>query len=223
MTDGVSATVLVTAFTAGVATFFAPCAFPLLLGYVGYYVGTVSPDRPVEGALARGLAGSVGILFVFGGVGLLGIAIGRRLVGRLVVAEPLVGTAVIALGLVLLSGRTPTVHVALPRRSTTVLGFALFGGAYALAAAGCFAPAFLFVVLQGTTVSPLTGVALTLAYAAGTSLLFLATTVAVAVGHDVSVRSLPVSPPTLRRLAGAVVVASGAVQLYRSVELLAQG
>ena len=53
------------AFSAGVATFFAPCAFPLLPGYVAYYLGHGAGDatpssrptrvRRAAGSRTRGL------------------------------------------------------------------------------------------------------------------------------------------------------------------------
>ena len=51
------------AFSAGAATFFAPCAFPLLPGYVGYYLGKTgdgTPDGPLSTRLGR--AAVVGLL-----------------------------------------------------------------------------------------------------------------------------------------------------------------
>lgn len=33
---------------AGVTTFFGPCAFPLLPGYVGYYLSQTDANRPTD-------------------------------------------------------------------------------------------------------------------------------------------------------------------------------
>ena len=52
--------VVVFAASAGVATFLAPCAYPLLPGYVGYYVGR--EEATLAGALSRGLAATLGAL-----------------------------------------------------------------------------------------------------------------------------------------------------------------
>ncbi|MFC4247526.1 cytochrome C biogenesis protein, partial [Natribaculum luteum] len=38
MVDASITPTLAFAFTAGLATFFSPCAYPLLPGYVGFYV-----------------------------------------------------------------------------------------------------------------------------------------------------------------------------------------
>lgn len=42
------------AFTAGVLTFFAPCAYPLLPGYISYYLGHSTTDKEERPSLANG-------------------------------------------------------------------------------------------------------------------------------------------------------------------------
>jgi len=54
---------VVFALTAGVATFFSPCAYPLLPGYVGFYVSrTDGDDASLGGATIRGIAAGSGVL-----------------------------------------------------------------------------------------------------------------------------------------------------------------
>lgn len=82
--DNVS--LIVFAFTAGVFTFFAPCAYPLLPGYVSYYLGqtateTASPraNGGVEpSAITRSLTGTFNLFF--------GRALARRLARAIVVS-----------------------------------------------------------------------------------------------------------------------------------------
>ena len=52
MTD-VGALRLGFAFSAGVATFFAPCAYPLLPGYVAFYLGDAGPSATLGGRPRR--------------------------------------------------------------------------------------------------------------------------------------------------------------------------
>lgn len=86
MTGAVPGTgVLTFALGAGLTTFFAPCAFPLLPGYVGYSLqqsripGVAAAGAAAAGALAT-LAAVSGLAFVFG----------RTLTGLLPAFEPLV-------------------------------------------------------------------------------------------------------------------------------------
>ncbi len=210
------------AFVAGVATFFSPCAYPLLPGYVGYYAtqAEAGDRRPDGGALVRGLAAGAGVLRVFGALAAVAIAVGQAGFERLVVFEPLVGAAFVGFGLLVVLDRAPSLRVALPARRTSVLGFSIFGAVYALAAAGCVVPVFLGVFLGALTAPP-AGAALVMgAYAGGVSLLMVAATVATGVGVALGTSRLVGYGELLKRLAGAVMVVAGLGQLYLSVVVL---
>lgn len=207
-------------FSAGVASFFAPCAFPLLPGYVGYYAATVDTDVSLGNAAARGGAAALGVLAVFGAFALVVATAGRSLLHQVQYVEPVIGIALIVLGASLAVDRMPTWHVQLPGRRASVLGFGVFGAGYALAASGCFAPVFVAVLLEAMTLS-LAGSLLTVgAFAVGMAGLLFATTVAIAIGHDAGGSSLPAYADRIKPVAGAVVVVAGAYQLYESLALL---
>lgn len=216
----VDATVVAGAFSAGVFSFFAPCAFPLLPGYVGYYVTSVDAEVPFSGALARGAAAGLGAAAVFGGIALVVATAGRSVLNQLRYLEPLVGLALIALGLLLVVDRVPTLHVQLPGRRTSVLGFGLFGAGYAVAAAGCFVPVFVAVIVEAMTLSPVGSVLTVGAFAGGMAGLLLAATVAIAIGHDVGAGTIPRYADRIKPIAGLVIVAAGVYQLYESAILL---
>jgi len=149
MTDISLATNVPFAVTAGVATFFSPCAYPLLPGYVGFYVNSVDADSAsVLGAGARGLAAAVGVLATFALLAGATVRIGYSTLANITVFETLVGGLLIVFGLLVVFGRTPSISVPLPKRRTGVFGFGLFGAGYALAGAGCVAPVFLGVVAR---------------------------------------------------------------------------
>ncbi|MFB6079767.1 MAG: cytochrome c biogenesis protein CcdA [Haloferacaceae archaeon] len=210
------------AFGAGVATFFSPCAYPLLPGYVGYYASRTAPDRegaPVGGALARGAAASVGVLAVFGVLLAAIAAVGQTAVARMTLLEPVVGLVLVVLGVATLADRMPDVEVALPKRRTTVAGFVAFGAVYAVAAAGCVLPVFAGVVIQALAL-PLPGsLAVVGAYAVGIAALMTAVTVVTALGVSVGT-GLAQYVDGVVRVAGAVMVVAGVGQLYLSIAVL---
>ncbi|MDL5362270.1 cytochrome c biogenesis CcdA family protein [Halalkalicoccus sp. NIPERK01] len=210
------------AFGAGVATFFSPCAYPLLPGYVGYYVSRAETGtrRPVGGALLRGLAAGAGVLTVFGALAALAVGVGQAGFERLVLFEPVVGAALVGAGLLVVLGRGPSLRVVLPERRTGVLGFAVFGAVYALAAAGCVVPVVLGVFLGAVARPPLEAALVVGAYAGGVSLLMVAATVATGVGVALGTERLVGYGERLKRLAGAVMVVAGLGQLYLSVVVL---
>lgn len=208
------------AFSAGVFSFFAPCAFPLLPGYVGYYVASVDSEVSLGGAVARGGAAGLGAGLVFAGLALVVVTLGRSILSQLQYLEPLVGLSLIVLGLFLVFDRMPTFHVQLPGRRASILGFGLFGAGYAIAAAGCFAPVFVAVMLEAMTLSAAGSVITIAAFAFGLAGLLLAATVAVAIGHDVGAGTIPRYTDRIKPIAGVVIVAAGVYQLHETALLL---
>lgn len=208
------------AFSAGVFSFFAPCAFPLLPGYVGYYVASVDEEVSLGGAMSRGGAAGLGAAVVFAAIAVVVVTVGRSILTRLQYVEPLVGLLLIALGILLVVDRMPTLHVQLPGRRESVLGFGLFGAGYAIAAAGCFAPVFVAVLLEAMTLSAVGSVITIGAFAVGLGGLLLAATVAVAIGHDVGAGTIPKYTDRIKPIAGLVIIAAGIYQLHEAALLL---
>lgn len=205
------------AVSAGVATFLAPCAYPLLPGYVGYYVGR--EDADVGGAVVRGGAAAGGALVALALVAALLFAAGTALVSRLALLEPVVGVALVGLGVLFVLDRAPTLHLQLPERRASVGGFAAFGGVYALAAAGCVVPVFLGVVTQSLTLPAAQAAVALLAYAVAAAVPLAAVTVLGALGSDV-VGGLSEHVGSVQRLAGGVMVLAGLWQVVVSVRFL---
>lgn len=208
------------AFAAGAATFFAPCAFPLLPGYVGYYLGQDDGPIPVGRRLRRaaavGAVASLGFFLVYAALAGFVVASGTRALAGISVLEPVVGALLIVLGAGMASGRVDpaALHVRLPERERSPSGFLLFGIAYAAAAAGCTAPVFVGVATLGLSTGPV-GAVLTLgAYAAGMSVLLIAVTGLSALGKGAVLRAASHSADRVARAAGALLVLAGIAQIY---------
>ena len=215
--DPAFAGTLAFAFSAGVATFFAPCAYPLLPGYVGYYLSQDEAD--LGGAMVRGGAATGGALAVLALVGWLLVSLGTRFVANLAFLEPVVGLGLVALGLVVLSGRAPTVHLLLPAHRSSVPGFALFGGVYAVAAAGCVVPIVFGVVTQALTLPTEQAVTVVGVYAAAVSLPLFGVTLLSAVGGD-ALRGLSQHVGSIQRVAAVVMIVAGVAQVGLSLSYL---
>jgi len=204
---------------AGVATFFSPCAYALLPGYVGYYVSNAETGGPsLEGAVVRGVAAVVGVLAVFTTLGVIAAAVGETLQPIFPALELTVGAVLLVFGGLLVADWEVGLTVRLPERRASVLGFAGFGALYALAAAGCVAPLFLAVIVQSLTLSP-TGTLLVVCGYAGTfAALLLSATVATALGHDLAASTVAPYATVASRLAGVVVLLAGASQILIAVQ-----
>lgn len=212
------------AFGLGTATFFAPCALPLLPGYIAYFLGQDGDESAAPNGLAGrlgravtvSLTTSLGILAVYVLLGLVVYLIGTELLGSISVLELVVGVLLIGLGAYMASGRTVSapVRITLPERRRGVLGYFAFGVIYAAAAAGCTAVLFIGVAGIAVSAGPLTGLAVLGAYAAGMAVLLTAVTVLSALGRGVIVGRLAANTQRIRRVAGVVLVLAGIVQIY---------
>lgn len=217
------------ALGAAVATFFSPCAYALLPGYVGYYVsaseeavgdnaaavdGGESAESLLPGALLRGMAASFGVVSVFAALTVGVLLVGRSIEPVIGMLEPLVGVGLVVLGGAVLLDYSPDRHVTLPQRRSSVTGFAVFGAGYAVAGAGCVAPLFLAIVLKAATLPPVSTVIVLGAYAVGFGGLLVGATVAIAVGRDALFARMSSHRKTIDTAAGIALVAAGGWQLF---------
>lgn len=229
MIDAPLATTILFALTAGVATFFSPCAYPLLPGYVGFYASQTDSDRAtLGGAIGRGLIAGVGVLGTF--ALLLGAAfwIGHETLSGVVLFEPLVGAVLVVFGVLVVFDRAPSLSIALPKRRSSVAGFGIFGAGYALAAAGCVAPLFIGVVGRALSMPPVRGAAVLGTYVGSITLLMVSLTVAAGMGLVAGSTGLGLlgdnrlaaAGPILERVAGGLMIVAGLGQLYLAVFVL---
>jgi len=211
--DGTLLNDVVLAVGTGVATFFSPCAYALLPGYVGVYLGSGDDDGSLADDAVHGLAAAVGVVVVVGATIAAIAAVGEPIRQLVTVAEPLVGLALAGFGLLLLRGSSVGWHLPLPDQRPGVVGFGIFGGVYAIAAVGCVAPLFFGLVLNALR----SGVAETLlvvgVYGGTIAALLLGTTFAIGMGYEVAELKLARLSVVGQRLGGGLLVVAGAVQL----------
>jgi len=207
---------LVFAASAGLATFFAPCAFPLLPGYVGYYVQQSESESP---GITSALAAAVGSVAALGIVAGLAFALGQQLTTLLPLLEPVVGVGLVVFGLLVFFDRIPKATISLPQRPESVFGFGLFGAVYVLAAAGCVVPLFLGVVTQALTLSLPSGVVMLGVYVGSVTAPLVGVTLLTSVGVE-SWREFGRYAGRMKRVAAGVMIAAGIGQLYLSIVVL---
>lgn len=205
------------AATAGAATFFAPCAYPMLPGYIAYFLGDDAGDAiAISRAVVVGLTASAGLFTVY--VGLVGIVttVGAETLSNLSLVGLGVGVLLVVLGVAMFFdvGDTASVVPQLPHRRRSLGGYFAFGVVYAVAAAGCTAPLFIGVVLWGVGHGPTTVLVTVTAYATGMAVLLVATTIATALGRSVALNWIAPRGDRLKRAAGALLVAAGIAQVY---------
>jgi cytochrome c-type biogenesis protein len=210
------------AFSAGVATFFAPCAFPLLPGYVAFYLGR-GEGAPTAGRVSRlwraagvGLLVSLGFFLVYGVLAATVAALGAGALADIALLEVVVGGLLVVLGTATATGRLDATafHLPLPERQRSAVDFVLFGVVYGVAAAGCTAPVFVALALFALGNGPV-GAAVTLgAYALGMSVLMVAVTLLTAFGREGLLGTLRRNTRRVSRVAGVLLVLAGLAQIY---------
>lgn len=221
MIDAATLSTLGFALIAGVGTFFSPCAYPLLPGYVGYYVSQTDGEQAsLVGALSRGIAAAIGVLATLGVLVGIAFEISHSRMENLQYVEPVVGVLLLGFGLLLVFDRAPSLSIPLPRRRSSVLGFAVFGAGYALAAAGCVASLFTGVVARSVSLPAAEGVLVLGTYVGSIVLLMVSLTVATGMGLVASAGRLAAYSEHLERFAGVVMIVAGLGQLYLSVVIL---
>ncbi|MFP8952906.1 cytochrome c biogenesis CcdA family protein [Natrialbaceae archaeon A-arb3/5] len=207
------------AFSAGTVTFLAPCAFPMLPGYVAYYLGD-DADRSgwatLRQAATVSLTASAGMFAVYLGLVGVAVAVGAQYLERLVLVGIGVGAVLVVLGILMAGGfahgRLFTVQ--LPERRRGYRGYFAFGVLYAVAAAGCTAPLFIAVALSSLTTGPTAALLTVGSYAAGMATMLVGVTLVTAVGRDALLRRLIPDGPLLERAAGVLLIVAGLAQGY---------
>lgn len=220
------------AFSAGTATFFAPCAFPLLPGYISYFVGdsaATAADTPdgnattvtlrawqavVRSVLITVVAG-LGMATVYLGLTGITITVGAELLGDIAVLEVVVGVLFVAAGGAMAAGwKLHRLPISLPERKRSISGYFSFGFLYAAAAAGCTAPLFIAVLTRGFVASPATGFGIAVAYTLGMWTLLFSVTALSAFGGSSASGVLSQHTQSIYRIAGVLLAGSGLVEIH---------
>ncbi len=201
------------AVTAGLATFFAPCAYALLPGYLAYAM-----QRTEEALLGRlalwGLVAGTGALIALGTVVVLSVMAAETVLAAVPVVEPLVGVLLVGFGVMLVAGYGTSISIELPARPQGPLGFGLFGAGYAIAAVGCVLPVFAGVIARAAATEPTGALVLLGVYVSVIAVLMVAATLAAGVGADLGLNLLGGHSRRLQQLAGLVLILAGFGQLY---------
>lgn len=231
------------AFLAGISAFFSPCAFPLLPGYMTYYLGReaggeAAADRrkAVRMALIGGMAAAAGVLMVYGLMGLVVAGAGAVVKGYVGYLAPIVAAVVLMMGVVMLTSYTlpiyrltslftPAVNALksglgrLTRRQGAepgqYLGLMSYGAGYGAASLGCHAPIFIAVVMAGLVAGGVGAALLAFVmYAIGMGLFIVIVTVMVGMAKTQLVKRMQQWMPFIKKISGIVLIVVGLVLLY---------
>jgi cytochrome c-type biogenesis protein len=208
------------AFLAGIASFFAPCAFALLPGYASYYLGLDIGKGKTPAYI--GFVTATGILAFYLFLGILVYVLGSAISPYLRYFKPAVGFILVLLGIMLytrsfyiapLSSAVSKVYS--EHSAGGALAFFLFGVAYAATALGCTLPIFLVLVIYPLfTGELLLGFLAFVSYSLAKAVLMIAVTYLVAYSKDTLIKRLAMSTGKIKKFSGLAIVLIGIYLIY---------
>lgn len=204
------------AMLAGLAAVLTPCGVGLLPGYIGNLARAepgVSEGR-VRPLLAAGALASLGVISLYAILAGLLVVFGAPLRERLDLAGPIVGVAMIAVGIASLAGLPWNRFVPARLMQAPRAGFFGYGVAYGAAAFGCTGPIFLPLMLTAFLAGPTLGLMAFAAYALGVAVLLVAIAYLIAAGHLAGLQRILPRASRLTMVANTLMVAAGAYLLW---------
>jgi cytochrome c biogenesis protein CcdA len=213
------------AFGAGLVAALNPCGFALLPGYLALVVRGPADDgwpTALRRALLATVAMTAGFVAVFGLFAALTVAVASTVQRYLPYVTVVIGLVLLGLGCWLLAGRhlglligdTLTRHVnwAPTARLGSMFGY---GVGYAVASLSCTVGPFLAATGAGfRSGTPLRGVVVFAAYAAGFMVIVGALAVAAASASTVVIERMRRIVPYVNRISGALLIVVGAYVGY---------
>lgn len=214
----------------GIASFFSPCSFPLLPSYMTYYLnpGKKKSRDDVKNhvrGLWMGIKTSMGIVLIFGGVGIIVAFGGRELTGFIPLFQPVTSILLISIGIIILADvdlrnhfnsfkekafrSRQKVKISKEKSREQIDPF-YYGIGYGLGAAGCTAPVFIAVLISSwLTEGYLSALLVLLLFLAPIVILMIAVSVLTQYAKDTVVNKLTILITPIRYISGVFLILVG--------------
>lgn len=219
------------AILAAVGSFFSPCSFPLLPGYMAYYLGldAESKQKPSTAkAAGRGFLAALGMILVYGIIAVIVFAIGYSAAAITPLLGPVVGGILIFLGILTL---TPLQYHKIiepfrklrqrifPTKEGRELGMGTkmfaYGVGYGAAGFACVAPPFIAAILNASIYGNVfLGVLVLVIYSAIVIALMIAITVLLSEAGQAAVKKMNRYVNVIKKVSGIALIIAGSYLLY---------
>lgn len=219
------------AILAAVGSFFSPCSFPLLPGYMVYYLGldAESKQKPSTAkAAGRGFLAALGMILVYGIIAVIVFAIGYSAAAITPLLGPVVGGILIFLGILTL---TPLQYHKIiepfrklrqrifPTKEGRELGMGTkmfaYGVGYGAAGFACVAPPFIAAILNASIYGNVfLGVLVLVIYSAIVIALMIAITVLLSEAGQAAVKKMNRYVNVIKKVSGIALIIAGSYLLY---------
>jgi cytochrome c-type biogenesis protein len=201
-------------FTAGVFALFSPCGFPMLPGYISYYMGT---KTSLGKAIPSGITCTLGLITTFSIIGTVATTLGGLLSPYIPLLEIVAGIVTIFLGVVIffeLKYPTFGLSIKAPKQKGAI-GLFLYGITYGMATLGCSAPIFFSILSYAiATGSIFQGVLTFIVYALGMGFPLIIITVLIVETKKFILRRIVKLIPSIQKISGMVLIFIGIYLIY---------
>ena len=215
------------ALFAGIASFFSPCSFPMLPGYMAYYFGIGKKGAGFKKAIIGGTAGALGIISIYFIVGALLLYSASIVAPYIPMIGLVVGIILIILGALMF---TPLQYDALLKPFKPISdalrkfggkrehGFSAklfgYGVAYGGAATGCTAPIFLAVIVAAMASSLTTGIIALLIYSLSAGILMIIVTLMMAAVETKAIDFMKRNTERIKWVSALILIIVGAYLIW---------
>jgi len=217
---------------AGFASFFSPCSFPMLPGYMAFFLtlDTKNDAKMSKGrAVLSGTLSSFGIILVYGLIAGVLVLVGAAAIAYIQPLQAIVGGLLILMGILMFSAiqynwlvkpfrslRQRLLPKWTPNEVTTVQGKLFsYGVGYGAAGFGCVAPPFIAAVLNATVIGgPVAGAAVLAVYAGVVIGLMAVITLILATVGQAAVKKMNRYTELIKKVSAAVLIVAGAYLIY---------
>jgi cytochrome c-type biogenesis protein len=219
-------------FTAGIISFFSPCAFPMLPAYLSYYLGINKLDLEndtnknriihiLKDGLIGGLVCATGAItvFIFFGifVSFFGNTVKNIVRDQIISMNLIVGLFLIILGVIMFSQLNFN-QIFKIKKAPKIKGYTglfLYGILYSLVAAGCVAPLFVGVITRAfITNSFLEGLLVFLSYSFGLAIFLIISTLLIASAKEAIIKKMNRLVPYIQRAGSVILIVVGIWLIY---------
>ncbi|MCS7098155.1 MAG: cytochrome c biogenesis CcdA family protein [Candidatus Methanomethyliaceae archaeon] len=198
---------------AGMLSSLSPCSFPLLPGYIAFYMSLGL------GAIPSAIACILGLIIFFSIIGVALSMVGAALSPYMPYMPLIAGIAIIIMSFLIVF----EVKISLPlgdlkiQRKKDIFGTFIYGMIYGLVSSSCSAPIFLSIVFYAFASGFIYGILAFLIYAIGMGIPIIIATILVSKAKTLIIKKLMKSLRLIQRMSAMVLFIIGVYLIYYSL------
>lgn len=221
---------LLLSFISGMLSFFSPCSFPLLPGYISYYLSrkggeptnknhsTELPIKQMKEGITLGSFSTFGFLTVFLISGMI-VSISGSIINRYFpYVSVFVGGVLILLGIFMFLEFQLSIDLPFQVKyplDRSYVNFYIFGVGYSLTSLACLFPVFMMIVFSAIATGEFFhGLLLFTVYGIGMGSMMISISVSAALSREFILQYYRSFMPYVKKVSGGVLIVAGSFLIY---------